>query len=215
MKLVLDERLKYRLTGVAVIVAILAILLPAMMKKSTNRLEEALNTSLALPPKPTLPQVSIPTKTVVFNTVKVASITLPVLPNKPIEKPITKAQALRLEPVTTTLVTAPSLAAKKQVVASVSARASVKVWAPGAVFDSNSVYAVQLASFAQQENAEALVNRLRVKGYVASYSKFNSNQGLMYKVTVGQVRQKEQAMVLQKKLAQYTQLNGFIIKGRT
>ena len=64
----------------------------------------------------------------------------------------------------------------------------------------------------QQKNAQTLVTILRGKGYIASYNKFSGKQGEYYKVFVGQLQQKNEAITLQKKLALSMQLNGFIVK---
>ena len=72
-------------------------------------------------------------------------------------------------------------------------------------------YVVQLASFIQQKNAELLVARLRSQGYQADYKKY----GDLYKVVVGgQLTQRNDAQMLQKKLAKNMQLSGFIIKNQ-
>ncbi len=60
------------------------------------------------------------------------------------------------------------------------------------------VYAVQLASFTQQDNAKSLVTRLRSKGYIASYNKYTGKQGEFYKVIVGQVRQMDKLKICKK-----------------
>jgi DedD protein len=73
-------------------------------------------------------------------------------------------------------------------------------------------YAVQLASFAQQDNAKSLVSLLRKKGYRASYEKLDSKKGAIYKVLVGRVPQKDVAHTLQKELANNLQLKGFVVK---
>ena len=66
MKLVLDERLKHRLVGFAVIISIAAIFAPAMIKKSNQRFETKHFASIRLPQKPMLPDVSPPEKQVLF-----------------------------------------------------------------------------------------------------------------------------------------------------
>lgn len=77
MKLVIDEKLKHRLVGVAVVLSLGAIFLPAMMKKSSQRLENNFSVKVQLPPKPTTPDVVIADKQEMFKTLKVAKIEIP------------------------------------------------------------------------------------------------------------------------------------------
>lgn len=95
MKLVMDERLKHRLVGLAVIISIGAIFAPAVMKKSNQRFEEKSMVSLKLPPKPSMPNVAISNEKTLFSTVKVAHVEIPSLDkkNQPVIK-IAKAESL-------------------------------------------------------------------------------------------------------------------------
>ncbi len=77
---------------------------------------------------------------------------------------------------------------------------------------SREAYAVQLASFAVQRNAENLVSRLRSQGYKAHYHTIKSDAGNFYKVTVGQLDARADARALQKKLSETTKIEGFIVK---
>ena len=71
---------------------------------------------------------------------------------------------------------------------------------------------MQLATFAQQSNAIALLAKLKSKGYNASYHKVIIKGGVFYKVVVGEAKQRDQAQQLQKQLAQAIQLNGFVVE---
>lgn len=73
-------------------------------------------------------------------------------------------------------------------------------------------YAVQLASFLQQNNAVSLVSKLRDKGFKASYNKVPGKQGSYYKVIVGQLKQIDEAKSLQKQILASTKLQGLIVK---
>ena len=73
-------------------------------------------------------------------------------------------------------------------------------------------YTIQLASFAQRNNAEMLVKKLRNNGYKATLTKLSQKNGVLYKVMVGEINQREDAISLQRQLAQAMQLNGFIVK---
>lgn len=220
MKFVMDERVKHRLTGLIVILSIAAIFLPAVMKKSNQRLEENVSFSVRLPAKPLPPDVAVTDEKTVFQSVKVARVTVPaVVEAKPTQ--IAKAEPIRIK---STVPSAPiSTANKKPALASAKIESVVapvvlavaapkKVAAAAVVAAKKEVYAVQLASFAQRNNALTLVARLRSQGYIASYNKSNGKQGLYYKVIVGQLDQRHEAVHLQKQLAASTQLKGFVIK---
>jgi DedD protein len=77
MKLVIDEKLKHRLIGVAVVLSLGAIFLPAVMKKSSQRLENNFSVNVQLPPKPKTPNVVMTDEKELFKTIKVANIKMP------------------------------------------------------------------------------------------------------------------------------------------
>lgn len=75
------------------------------------------------------------------------------------------------------------------------------------------IYAVQLGTFVQQANAKSLVIKLRSKGYIASFDKFTGSKNIeYYKVTVGELNQKNEAVNLKNKLALSMQIEGIIVK---
>ena len=223
MKFVMDERVKHRLTGVVVILSIAAIFLPAVMKKSNQRLEENISFSVRLPAKPLLPDVAVTDEKAVFQSVKVARVDIPSAAEvKPVQ--IAKAEPIRIKSI---VPAAPIIAANKKqpalentkvalkaasTVQSIVVPAPKKLAKAAVVAAKKELYAVQLASFAQRNNAMTLVARLRSKGFIATYNKSNGKQGAYYKVIVGQLDQRHEAVNLQKKLAASMQLKGFIIK---
>ncbi len=77
MKLVIDERFKHRLIGLAVILSIAAIFAPAIMKKSNQNIDGNVNVSVELPPKPAQPDVAMVEKKEMFETTKVAHVEIP------------------------------------------------------------------------------------------------------------------------------------------
>lgn len=225
MNLVLDERSKHRLVGLAVLLSIAAIFLPAMMKKS-NRHFDDLSLSMQIPQKPTYPKVEVATAKALFKTTKVAHVELPPLDDQINEVldtiQIVKAESLSaqrtLEKGTTSFIASvrfPTLEKFSFIYSSIPA--ILPSWnrfhvnkAPVVAVRKKSSYAVQLASFAQQRNAERLVAQLRDKGYKANYSQ-TAKSGGFYKVLVGQLDEKSQAIDLQKQLGIVMQLNGFIV----
>lgn len=94
MKLVIDERVKHRLIGLAVILSIGAIFAPAMMKKSSQRLDGNVNVSVELPAKPTQPDIAMTEKKDLFESAKVAHVELPDLSEEQPIPTLAKAEPL-------------------------------------------------------------------------------------------------------------------------
>lgn len=275
MKLVLDERVKHRLIGLAVILSIAAIFAPAIMKKSNQRFDGNVSVSVKLPPKPVQPDVDLVEKKEMFDSVKVAHVELPQVseeqplttlakaesisqaqikdqnakkgalvgetlaladedPNfdsadftdsdinfaKEVSAPATKSDAIApVSKVTksASLPTKPALSKSKAVaktskVTKVQAKPVAKPVAKKIVNKAvKNGYAVQLATFTSQRNANLLVSKLKNKGYTATYNKVKTNEGIVYKVVVGQLNKKEQAQRLQQQLASAVQIRGFIV----
>lgn len=77
MKLVMDEKLKHRLIGLAVIISLGAIFAPAAMRKSGQRMDTNFSVNVKLPNKPQMPEVSVTDEKELFKTIKVARIKIP------------------------------------------------------------------------------------------------------------------------------------------
>ena len=216
MKFVIDERVKHRVIGIIVLLSIAAIFLPAIMKKSNRHFEESMSLSVRLPPKPMTPQVAIAEEKTIFQSVKVAHVDIPPLAEaSPVQ--ISKAEPIRTNaqvPAASAVAEVPKIVNVASIVkpAVKSIVAPKKLAKAAVVALKKEGYAVQLASFAQQANAQTLVARLRSQGYKASYNKTSNKSGAYYKVIVGEINQREEALRLQKKLADNMRLNGFIIK---
>lgn len=218
-KLVLDERVKHRLTGVLVIISIAVIFLPAMVKRSNQHLSEHVNVSVKLPPKPVLPKVAMVEEKAVFSEVKVAAINMPTVAAAPASSKLVQVafQDLpkeALKPAATVVKTAEPAATVPKSTLTRRLASNLKATLPASPAVANKAsaskeaYAVQLAAFSQEQNAMALVSRLRSKGYTAKYSK----QGAMYKVVVSSLGSRDNARVLQKKLADTMQITGLIVR---
>ncbi len=235
MNIAIDERTKHRLTGLVVIMAVAIIFVPAMLKKSNQRLEENLHVSVQLPPKPTAPKVAVAEEKKVFETVKVEKVALPAAiekttasqiarvenltpkaaPKKTSTKPVAKVVPLPVEEPAVKPEAAPI---EKQVASPVFVKKEKQEapFQPKPVLaeqaTSAAAYAVQLASFSVQQNAEKLVAELRSQGYKARYHTVTSEQGPAYKVTVGQLEDRSDARALKNKLTESTNIEGFIVK---
>lgn len=243
MKLIIDERVKHRIIGLAVILSIGAIFAPAIMKKSNQRFDSNVSVSVELPPKPEQPKIALTEKKEMFETIKVAHVEIPDESDGQLPQSLPKStpnnakqvQSLKLAassvvnrmelPTTiaknnSNLLSATKVAAIKKVAKAAILPTNMK---PKAIAKNNRAvkpltkrvvrngYAVQLATFSKQSNADSLVAKLRKNGYIATANKIKTNTGVAYKVLVGQVDKKEQALALQKKLASIVQINGFIV----
>ncbi len=207
MKFVMDERIKHRMVGAVVILSIALVFLPAMLKQQGRNFEESVSVSLKLPEKPLPPKVEIPKQTAMLNSVKVAHVDVPKVTDAPGPSTIARAEPLSKQQNSVLVKVDLPL---KSVVAAVTR--PVKPVVKVASVPAQGKYSIQLASFTQQRNAEFLVARLRKQGYVAKYNKFIGKKGEFYQVVAGMVNKRNDAVNLQKKLAENMQLNGFIVK---
>lgn len=252
MKLVIDEKLKHRLIGLAVIVSLVAIFAPAVMKKSSQNLVTNYSVHVRLPPKPSAPNVVMSDEKELFETIKVAKVHIPEVSSEsqlpelatmeaiksdsalqPIHElasnadnkeqaalnesviPAIKSQAkialkaavVKAAPVVA-VIKKPALKINKAIHRPIAKKVAVKALAKA------DIYAVQLASFAQLANAQALVNKLHSKGYKASFTRIKGQQGPIYKVYAGHSSNKTAVLKVKTQLASAMQLNGFIVNTR-
>ncbi len=255
MKLVMDERVKHRLIGLAVILSIGAIFAPAVMKKSSQRIDGNTSITIKLPHKPSQPEIDMVEQKALFNGSQVAQVEqsnqrekeLP-LPNTTQEEflnPTKEFQSSQVELVGQALVLAdekeldtqnhasregpeaevaqkvatgirfrPAPIAKPKIVAkNLNLSKQTAKLKPTKFVKSvaNKSYSIQLATFTQLQNANLLVSKLKTKGYKATVAKVKSNEGMLYKVLVGQVTKREQALMLQTQIAHAMQIKGFIV----
>ena len=197
MKWVLEDRIKHRLIGLAVIASLLVIFLPAVFKQSNHHFDDNVNVSFKVPKKPVLPQLSVVDKDRLFKEVKVAKINIP--PAAHVDAHMNKAISLSQQ--------APQMPKNSERVPPLVEK-SKSLLSQLRVGD---VYTIQLATFTKQTNAKSLVESLRTKGYEASMQISANEQGPLYHVIVGQLKQRDQAIDLQRKLVNNTQLNGIIV----
>ena len=100
MKLVIDEKLKHRLIGMAVIISLGAIFAPAMMKKSSQTMDTNYSVRVKLPVKPEEPSIAIADGKEVFKTIKLARVNVPPVSEESQLPGIAKADVLHEELVT-------------------------------------------------------------------------------------------------------------------
>ncbi|MCL9684630.1 SPOR domain-containing protein [Legionella maioricensis] len=95
MKLVMDEKLKHRLVGLAVILSLGAIFAPAVMKKSSQHVDGNFSVNVKLPPKPLAPDVVLTDEKEVFKTIKVAKVEIPSVSEKRQLTELVKAEPVK------------------------------------------------------------------------------------------------------------------------
>lgn len=237
MKLVLDEKLKHRLIGLAVVISLAAIFAPAVMRKSSQRLEHNFSANVQLPPKPIAPNVVVTDEKDVFKTIKVARVDIPSVSHESHLPELAKAQSIKavrsdvasqvaaiepqLKPVQVALEDSKSTpiqkalpTSTKQAIAHVVDKKLKEVTKTQKITKATpakDVYSVQLGSLSRLSNAQSLVNRLKAKGYKANLVKIASRNGVVYKVYAGQLPHKEEALRLKTQIASVMQLNGFVV----
>ena len=215
MKWFADDKIKHRIIGLAVLLSIALVFIPAMVKKSNQHLDEKMNLSVRMPQKPALTPVAAAKPKELFKALTVAHVVLPqVVENKSAIK-IARAESLSGQTMATRTILqkTPVLANNpNKMTKPVPSLASVKLFPTAKIATKinavkTDMFSVQLGLFARQDNALSLIQQLHRKGFKASFDK----RGSQYRVLVGQL-QLEQAKNLQKKLASATQLNGFLVK---
>jgi DedD protein len=247
MKLVIDEKLKHRLIGLAVIISLVAIFAPAIMKKSSQRLENNLSVTIKLPTKPLAPNVVLTDEKELFKTIKIAKVNIPAVTEKDQLPELAKAEIIHSDalqedkvqeiaqadiksnekPIKIALNQVVKHSAKNAIKVAVNkpiashapvialksktVKKNIKLVAKSKPVPKADVYAVQLASFSQLTNAQTLVNKLRHKGYKATFAKVPGKQGPVYKVFAGHSPRKVEVLKLKNQLASAMQLNGFIV----
>ena len=198
MSFEIPEQAKYRLTGGFILIILAFFILPGLMKKSNQRFEESMSQHLKVPPKPPAPHFNIPTQNQVFHAV--APKTKPQEPKvaeREVDLHLSKAAPLELGIVTVEKSPPPVkvLPVKKTMAQALPKQA----------------YALQLASFAHQENADFLIKRLKKMGHQGKILKLSTEKGVWYQVLVAKIENKDKALALQKQLAENLKLEGMII----
>lgn len=237
MKLVMSERTKHRIVGIAVLLSIAAIFLPAILKKSNQPLESMSRVAVRLPARPPMIQVKQAEAEQLFKTVKVAKVTVP----KPtaVAGTVKIARAASLEPVPSAPVTLPEIhVATQPKLAAVERKAveskvpvlprvvekkpaqavkslplkvqQAKLHKPASIVRGG--YAVQVANFTSLQNAQLLIAKLRTRGFSATYVVDRAPRELStYRVLVGRSLKREEVVRIQSQLASTMRLRGFVV----
>ena len=186
MKLRLSDKQKHIIIGVGVVVAIATIIIPPLFKNANMQLHEHLNFSVKLPPKPSVTTAIAPTQSEVFQSVKIAQVNLTEPKKKQtivLANPLEKKRPSQLAKQ-------PHHLTKKNI--------------------KHPQYVLQVASFSNKNNAEALVHKLKNQQYKAFIKTHPTKKNIFYQVFIGTFKSKSKAMDINQMIAQNFHLKGFV-----
>jgi DedD protein len=179
----MDDRLKHRLVGAAVLVLAAVVFVPMLLDSDED---ESLQPAPRFVPSQRLEDtdarvVPLESKPAAVDSAPVLAITPPAQPAPIVKKPVEKPMAKPVSPPTPVAPVAPTVA---------------------------SGFAVQLGSFSKADNAEGLRDKLIAKGYKA----FVKNAGGVTRVYVGPQPSRAEAEKQLEKLRADTKLKGIVVK---
>lgn len=190
----MDERLKQRLVGAVVLVALAVIFIPMLLEGPRDMGPSGSN--LPPPPPESLDEGSI----------EPLELPPPILPEDETPAPPEPAPAVETPPPAGGPASAPepAPAGKAPVPAATPEPAAPPVAAEPStppVEPALSGWVVQVGSFGREANALALRDKLRAKGYTAFVEKARTDKGLVFRVRVGPELERENAERLRERLA--------------
>lgn len=229
----MDERVKHRIIGLAVIFALIIMFAPVLIKRSNYQNNKRGHTSFKIPTAPPKPQFLVE-EDETFKPMKVAHISLdkpqPSVAKVPksilVQQPTSTAQSrtkpqptkpsIAVTKPTMTKPAAPALVTAKKVSKSpvkVSAKAPTPKHSTGKNVAFKPQYAIQLASFSNPKYAKGLVQKLKKQGYAAYYQvKKNTKGQKIVRVMVAPKKKTEKAKQLLAELRHNMHLNGIIVR---
>jgi DedD protein len=180
----MDQQLKQRLVGAAVLVALGVIFIPMLLQESTHE-PRAIDGSV-VPPKP---------------EGEFSSRIIPIEPEPPAEPGEEPQPPLALAPGDAAALAADPDAETPPVAdGDGEQRVGVTAWV------------VQLGSFASEANAQALEQRLRSAGYSAFVERLAGGEGQIYRVRVGPELLRSEADSLRSRLEQEIKIKGIVMR---
>ncbi len=194
----MERRLKERLIGAAVLVMLAVILIPMILDDSSERDISITETNI-----PSRPVDDFNSRIVPLNESDLTPIPEKVEPVEITEQVVEVVQAVP-----------ESTQQNKTAVAKVQEKVSNQVKDKPVVSNHMGVTAwvVQLGSFASEENAKGLNEKLRLAGYPAFVEPIKKESGLAYRVRVGPEILRSDAEALQQKLSKSMQIDGIVIR---
>jgi DedD protein len=199
MKHVIETRIKHRLVGLAVIILIGSIVMPAIMKTSIPSQDKALFKQVSMRPIKTKLSLSPETNEAIIVAKK--DLPIPIIDGLPSIK-IADFTPIEPMPVKKDIGVADTTITPKQLLA-MPKKSHHKLI--------KETYVIQLGTFTQQSNAAFLVRTLRKKGYKAAYRKTHDKKRIIFKVFIDNAGYKKNAIILQQQLASTLKMKGLIV----
>ncbi len=204
-----DSRLKQRLVGASVLVALAVIFIPMMLGGDGSHEQLIATDAIPTPPADGRRTVEIP---------------LQEPPPRPVRKPVTTvvvdeytgelpdnfAPAAPEPPKQQIAAAAAPSSAPAPVSPQPPARSETASRKPEGVAGDIEAWVVQLGSFSERANAMALRDRVRGGKYAAFVEAVATPQGTIYRVRVGPERTRARAEALQERLRKAFNLNGMV-----
>ena len=184
----MEQRVKQRLVGAVVLVALAVIFIPMLLTGPVER--EPTDVPIEIPPKP---MVSAPG--VAATDEEVAALSSPMTASRPIETPSQPAG------VPADVEEAAPLVAPDEPADKASSRTPSEL----------ASWTVQVGSFGSESNAMGLRDRLRQKGYPAYVDSIKGNTKVFYRVRVGPMIQRSEAELAQARLSKDEQLKSLVV----
>jgi len=203
----MEQGLKERLTGAAVIVILAVIFIPMLLDDTED--EEVLITETNIPPKPeNMPLAPSVDERIITPASDFSSRIIPVQ-EEPAGEPESIVQETEetVPPVEKLETTAPQPATTT---GQQSATAVSKSEEP-ATSVGLSVYVVQLGSFSSEKNAQELNQKLKKAGFRSFVEPLKQNNTTSYRVRVGPELKRSDAQATRDKLKNTLQLEGIIV----
>lgn len=201
----MQQRMKQRLIGAIVLVALAVIFLPMLLQGPVER--EATSIPMEIPPRP---QVSMQAPASSADSAAQGVVASPFAPAEPVAAPVA-APAGEPKPAAAPK-PAPEPAAAPVEPAPAPAPVLAEEPAPQPRTPSElAAWAVQVGSFGTESNALKLRDSLRSKGYNAYTERTRSNGKSFYRVRVGPTIERAEAEQLRATLASKETLKGLVV----
>ncbi|MGB5133532.1 MAG: SPOR domain-containing protein [Steroidobacteraceae bacterium] len=179
----MDVRIRERLVGALVLVAVIVLLVPAVLRgPSTARVDSA----------------AAPTKSV---EIDLGGRAAPAGNDGLVPEPeIAEAKPVAPPAAAPPLAASPPLPADTTTAASKMPRAAATVTRTQPLATGPTAWAVQLGAFSSRAKAEELVTKLRARGYAAFLLEYRAGGQLLHRVRVGPEQDRERAVAIADRL---------------
>lgn len=196
--MMLDAKSKYRLIGAGLLIVSSAILLPLVLD---GERPEELNVQIAVPERPTFPEVAI------APVQPVAELDEQAAPEME-ELDVNNIELINVESASSSETQSPSVAKAPEPVKAEPAPAPKPVEVKKDVAPVGDRWTLQVATFGKQDNATRTLKKLKDAGYPAYVMSSNS----LYKVFVGPELKREASERMKDKVLKEFKLSGIVVK---